>query len=102
MKLYQKKTICLPFPSEDFYEKCIEEGEIFRQYLEEKYEKHPELFPKEFSQGYTLHGFTKESKKQKIKIRRILLKKGGSYQIRPSFIMPYMVGRTEEVEKVLF
>ena len=35
--------------------------------------------------------------------RRIKLKANGDiYQIRPDFIMPYMVGKTHEVEKALY
>ena len=37
----------------------------------------------------------------KIKIRRILVA-GVSYTIRPSFVMPYMTGFVEDVEKPLF
>lgn len=36
-------------------------------------------------------------------MRRIrLLKMGEVYQLRPEFVMPYMVGRTDEVEKGLY
>ena len=41
------------------------------------------------------------SKKLSIPIRRIEIA-GTSYTIRPSFVMPYMTGLTDEVEKVLF
>ena len=35
-------------------------------------------------------------------MRRIKLKNGKSYQLRPSFMMPYMIARTDEVEKALY
>ncbi len=53
------------------------------------------------SNGYKLNGFS-YSKKQKISMRRIkLVKNGETYQVRPSFLMPYMIGRTDPVEKGL-
>ena len=39
-----------------------------------------------------------KSTKQGLLIRRILLKDGTAYSIRPSFLMPYMTGRTKDVE----
>ncbi len=42
------------------------------------------------------------SAKQQIPIRRILLKDASAYNIRPSFLMPYMTARTAEVEGPLF
>lgn len=96
------KSICLPFESEAEYTKCIEDEKRFRTYLTWMYAEHPELFPLKMSGGFDHHGFV-ESKKQKIKMRRIELKKNGEvYQIRPSFMMPYMVGRTEDVDKALY
>lgn len=36
-------------------------------------------------------------------MRRVrLVETGEVYQLRPDFVMPYMVGRTEEVEKELY
>ena len=42
------------------------------------------------------------SVKQEISIRRIVLKDGSAYSIRPSFLMPYMTARTADVEGPLF
>src|SRR5579883_2700865 len=96
------KSICIAFESEAEYEKIIADEALFRDYLERMVYQYRELFPKEIGEGYKLHGFV-ESKKQKIKIRRIKLKDNGSvYQIRPSFMMPYMIERTQEVEKALY
>ena len=96
------KSICLPFPSESVYHKCMEDRVYCREYLTELFARHPELFPQAMAAGYTLHGFL-HSKKQKLTMRRIKLKLDGEqYQLRPSFVMPYMIGRTEEVEKALF
>ena len=42
------------------------------------------------------------SAKQGVTIRRVRLKDGTAYSIRPSFLMPYMTARTEDVEGPLF
>jgi hypothetical protein len=61
--------------------------------------KHPELFPAEMQSGSVLHS-SRLSVKRKIVMRRIQLKASGdTYQIRPSFVMPYMVAFTEDAGK---
>jgi hypothetical protein len=96
------KTICIAFPDEEYYQVCMTDKTKFRVYLEHIYSQHPELFPKAFKGGYVLHGFV-YSKKQEIKTRRIkLIENDEVYQIRPSFLMPYMIARTDEVEKGLY
>lgn len=42
------------------------------------------------------------SAKQGVTIRRVLLKDKTAYSIRPSFLMPYMTARVEDVEGPLF
>jgi hypothetical protein len=42
------------------------------------------------------------SQRQKIKIRRIALKNGDQYQLRPAFLLPMMVAKVDEVEAGLF
>jgi hypothetical protein len=97
------KTICLPFPSEEHYRECMKDGSTFRQFLFEMIAKYPELFPEEIASGFTLHGFTAPSKKEEgFRMRRIKLKGGDAHHIRPSFMMPHMIGRTKDVEKALF
>lgn len=96
------KTICLPFASETEYQETLKDKKAYRKYLNSSYKKYPELFPAEMKSGYTFCGFT-ESKKQELSMRRIKLKKNNEvYQIRPSFMMPYMIERTEQVEKALY
>ncbi len=98
----QSKTICLGFSDEIYYQACLDDTAKFRQYLASTYEQYPELFPTAFGGGYTLHGFI-HSKKQAIRTRRVkLVADEEVYQIRPSFLMPYMIARTEEVEKGLY
>ena len=42
------------------------------------------------------------SAKQGVTIRRLRMKDGTTYSIRPSFLMPYMTARTADVEGPLF
>lgn len=95
------KSICLPFERGE-YQVCLEDHMYCRQYLMEVYEDAPELFPAALSEGFTFHGFI-HSKKQDLIQRRIKLTANDEqYQIRPSFMMPYMIGPVDEVEKALY
>jgi hypothetical protein len=70
--------------------------------LNEQIAAHPELFPPEISQGYWLTGFV-YLKRMDLKTRRILLKANRqAYQIHPDTVMPFMIGKTEDVEKGLY
>ena len=96
------KTICIPFESEEQYRRCLETGATRRQHLESVFDQHPELFPPGLEQGFIFKG-TYHSKKQDIDLLRIKVKASDdTFQIRPSFLMPYMVGRTDEVAKALY
>ena len=72
-------------------------------------EKYPELFPVDMSQGYQLYGLRKQSVKMPdVKLRWICLTAQDEqnrlqvYTIAPSFILPYMTGYSDDVEKALF
>jgi hypothetical protein len=96
------KTMCIAFPDEENYQICMSDPTKFRSHLDHTYRRHPELFPEAFKGGYSLHGFV-YSKKQDIKTRRIkLVEDNEAYQIRPSFLLPYMIARTDHVEKGLY
>lgn len=96
------KTIIIAFPNEEFYQTCMTDPSEFRDHLHTTYTEHPELFPQGFANGYTLHGFV-HSKKQELLTRRIkVTETQRAYQIHPSFLMPYMIARTDEVEKGLY
>jgi hypothetical protein len=96
------KTICLPMAEGIDYEHLVKDTSAFRTYLDQQISKHPELFPKGIEQGYCFHGFV-VSGRMGVITRRIRLKGNrDSYQLRPDTVMPYMVGRTEEVEKGLY
>ena len=96
------KTICLDFESEAHYGELLEDRARFRQHLGQALAQHPELFPPEMASGYHLHGFTPLGKLD-LRLRRIkVLATGDVFQIRPSFLMPYGVERTDMVEKALY
>ena len=93
-------TICLPI-EKDEYDGIVENAKKFRQWLDCCFAEMPELFPERFSRGYVMKD-GRTSAKQGESLRRIALRDGRSYSIRPSFLMPYMAARTEEVEAPLF
>ena len=96
------KTICLPIQEGVEYEQLVEDTPGYRIYLDEMIAKHPELFPADIGEGYSFHGFV-ESGKLGLTTRRIRLKSNGqAYQLRPDTVMPYMIGKTEDVEKGLY
>jgi hypothetical protein len=94
------RTICLPIP-EGAYQRVVLDPRQFRATLDGCFRRAPELFPALFAHGYELKD-DRVSAKQGLLIRRILLEDGTAYSIRPSFLRPYMTGRTEDVEGPLF
>src|SRR5712671_7473507 len=93
------KSICVPFDSEEHYAACVADPESFRQHLTAVFGQHPELFPARMSEGFVLHD-KRWSIKQQVMLRRLELTATAEvFLVRPSFLMPYMVGRTEAVEK---
>jgi hypothetical protein len=96
------KTICIPFESEAFYQQCLKDCSIYRDFLLSVHKQHCELFPEYFEKGFTFRG-TYRSTKMKVEVKRITLESTKDvYQIRPSFLLPYMVGRTDDVENPLY
>jgi hypothetical protein len=94
------RTICVPI-SEERYSLIVNDPQEFRRTLDECFCQMPELFPKNFADGYQLKD-GRHSAKQDVLIRRVILKDGLSYSVRPSFLMPYMTARTEVVQGPLF
>lgn len=96
------KHICLPFHSEEHYRNCVQDLSLFRQHLAKVQAAHPELFPSVFTKGYTFHDCY-SSRKLKIVVRRIKLKANKEvFTLRPSFVMPYFIASTDEVERALY
>src|SRR5512135_2211878 len=93
------RTICLPI-AEETYRQIVNDPVKFRHAIDDDFRRMPELFPRNF-EGYQLMGH-RVSAKQGVMIRRVRLKDGTTYSIRPSFLMPYMTARTEDVRGPLF
>ena len=95
------KRIGVPCDSEEHDAACVADPESFRQHLTEVCGQHPELFPASISEGFVLHD-TRWSLKQQGMLRRLELKATAEVSlVRPSCLMPYLVGRTEAVAKAL-
>ena len=95
------KTICIPF-ERGSYQEVVRDQQRFRSRVDETYTRHPELFPVGMGEGYKLHDM-QVSAKLGVSLRRIKLAATGEvYRIQPSFVMPYMVGYTADVEHALF
>jgi hypothetical protein len=95
-----QKTICIPC-SQQQYEQVVDDPEQFRRLLDRQIEATPELFPPEIRRGYRMKD-TYRSRKTGCKLRRIELRNLRSYLVRPSFLMPYLSGRTQDVQAPLF
>lgn len=96
----QSCTICLP-STEAEYRKIMQGWPKVRSWLQRCYKRMPELFPADFGLGFAQRD-SRTSKKTSLRLWRISLNRGGNYSIRPSFVMPHMTARTEDVEKGLF
>lgn len=69
-----------------------------RSYVDEWAATAPELFPEGFAAGYALHGQGRESRKMPgVRLRKVVLRDGSSYGLRPSFVLPYMRGTVDDV-----
>lgn len=92
----------------DKYGKIVDERRAYRKWIDEMVVAHPELFPKNIVDGYTLHDQRSSGKLEEVCLRRICLKardaegKKQVFTIAPSSVMPYFVGLTDEIEKALF
>jgi hypothetical protein len=95
-----QKTICLPC-SPHQYEQAVDDPEQFRSLLDQQIQATPELFPPEIRRGYRMKDLYL-SRKTGCKLRRIELRNLQSYLVRPSFLMPYLSGHTEDVQAPLF
>jgi len=96
------KSICVPFESEAHYATCVADPRRFRGHLRAVYSRHPEIFPNAFSDGFACHDLYRSSKLDLV-VRRIKLSKTHEVlRVRPSFVMPYLIGRTDEIERALY
>ena len=97
---YGYRTICLPI-DQDQYQEIIQQSDSFRNWIDTQYRESPELFPVGFDQGYGMKD-QRTSKTLGVKIRRIVLRGGEAYSVRPSFVMPGMTAKTDDVQHALF
>lgn len=101
------KRITLPISMEE-YRELVGDSCTYRKWIDEMIVKHPELFPEEIAEGYTLHDQRTSDKLSEVQLRRICLKartaegKKQVFTIAPSGVLPYAVGYTDAVEKALF
>lgn len=98
----------MPIEPED-YQRILGDSQAFRTELDDLMGEFPELFPDTIAHGYKLHDILPASKKMPdIRLRRIKVAASDTpcqeevFTIRPSFVLPYMTGYTNEVEKALF
>ena len=102
-----QRRITLPIDMEK-YRKIVDDSRAYRKWLDEMIMAHPELFPQSIAEGYTLHDERASGKLDGVRLRRICLKardvkgKQQVFTIAPSGLMPYFVGWTDDIEKVLF
>jgi hypothetical protein len=94
-------TICLPI-RKDEYLRAVASPVDFRRWIDQSFRDWPELFPKDFGQGYRLKD-RRSSKRLGITIRRIRCAATRHvFSVRPSFAFPSMTGFTDQVEGPLF
>jgi hypothetical protein len=93
--------ICVPFASAALSREYVDHPAPYRQYLSELLHQYPALCPQNMDQGFPLHD-AYASVKQDVIVRRIKLQATGAvFSLRPSFVMPSRIGRTDAVEKAL-
>ena len=95
-----QKTICIPC-SQQQYEQVVDNPEQFRRLLDHQIQTTPELFPPEIRRGYRMKDVYR-SRKTGWTLRRIELRNLQCYLVRPCFLMPYLSGRTQDVQAPLF
>ena len=86
----EDRTIILTIGQEK-YEKIVTEWPKFRAWIKYEYRLNPEIFPEAFEKGYKLHD-KKISDKTGVMTRRIKLRNGQVWTVRPGFVMSYMTG----------
>lgn len=98
-----EKSICIAFGSESEYREIVVDQQKYRAYLEHALNQTPELFPQGMSAGFTLHDLRESKKQPGLLLRRIKFKASHSvYTVRPSLVMPYLIAKTDEIEKALY
>ena len=95
------KQIVISMTSE-VYQEIWRDAALVRRWIDGIHAESPELFPKGFEDGYSLHGFGRESRKLKgIQLRKIVMKDRSAFWLRPSFVLGYMTGTVDELSHPL-
>ena len=98
-KQYQNRVIVLPFEETEYHD-VISDAKLFRIKVDNLLNNYPNLFPQGMEKGFLMKDIY-YSEKLDLKIRRIKVDKI-AYTIRPSFVLPRLVGRTKEAESPMF
>jgi hypothetical protein len=87
----------------DGYDRIWSQAEEVRRLLDSLMQSSPELFPRGIRDGYHLTGHLPESKKMPgIRLRQLRVRSSdGVFTLRPSFVISYMTGTVEEVDRPL-
>src|SRR5215213_5822821 len=94
-------TLCLPLGKHD-YAPLVADPNRSRAWIDQGSRSRPELFPKDFKGGYRLKD-SRTSRRTGLRLRRVRLKATGeSFSVRPSFLLPYLAGTTDDVQGPLF
>jgi hypothetical protein len=94
-------TLCLPIGKDD-YDALVSDPARFRVWIDQCFRSWPELFPEAFPRGYRLKD-DRTSARTGVRLRRVRLNATGeAFSVRPSFLLPYMVGTTDDVQGPLF
>jgi len=92
------KQIVIPMLPE-VYEHVWDDPVEVRRIVELQIVSFPELFPEGIQDGFQLSGHLPESKKMPgVRLRQLRLRNGDAYTLRPSFVMPYMMGNVDDLD----
>ena len=85
------------------YPELLKHGEKFKNFLDKEIKNHPELFPEAITDGYVLCGKSRSSKKlDHLQFRHIKIQSTKEiFTVYPSFVMPYLIAYTDDVDKAL-
>lgn len=92
------RQICVSITREQ-YDAIWTDATKVRTLLNEQIMAHPELFPANISEGFSLAGCLPESAKQQgIRLRQLITRDKTKWYLRPSFVTPYMTGIAQELD----
>lgn len=92
------RQICVAITREQ-YDDIWSDATKVRALLNEQFMAHPELFPANLSDGFSLAGCLPESVKQPgVRLRQLITRDKTKWYLRPSFVTPYMTATAQELE----